>query len=90
MTSDFYKTWNNLQQMKMVIFRVLLYLPSFCENIQKKRDFISHDVLLQNRKTKYVLLKKVQLNFMQMKKKKTELVFKVYTKGDVHNRIYSV
>jgi len=77
--------------MKMVIFRVLLYLPSFCENIQKKRDFISDDVLLQNRKTKYVLLKKVQLNFMQMKKKKkTELVFKVYTKGDVRNRIYSV
>jgi len=69
MTSDFYKTWNNLQQMKMVIFRVLLYLPSFCENIQKKRDFISDDVLLQNKKTKYVLLKKVQLNFMQMKKK---------------------
>jgi len=32
----------------MIIFRV--YFPSICENIQKKKDFISVDVLLQNRK----------------------------------------
>jgi len=34
----------------MIIFRV--YFPSICENIQKKKDFISVDVLLQNRKKK--------------------------------------
>jgi hypothetical protein len=65
--------------MKMIIFRV--YFPSICENIQKKKDFISVDVLLQNRKKKK---KKKSMSFLMLE------VFKVYTKGNVRDRIYSL
>jgi hypothetical protein len=44
----------------------------------KEKDFISVDVLLQNRK------KKKSMSFLMLE------VFKVYTKGNVRDRIYSL